>query len=777
MKQFLSNSPSGTEPGLPGRALRTTLGLLPVLAVSTGMGLPVIAQEVIELDPLTLQAGKGESASGYKTTNSSSAKRPAAIVDTPKSVTVITQKQIEERGATSLSEILSTTPGITIRAGEGGVQAGDNIYIRGFDASTETMIDGIRNSSRTSYESFNLESVEVTRGSDGAEAGAGAEGGSVNLNTKVPLPGKFDTVGLSYGTGNYKRATLDSNREFGAFGARLNLMYQDADDLGGKKGKTSDRIGIAPTLSYAISDATKVTAGLYYYKNEDMPDYGVRMSAASTAADYRRGAGTADDPFRPIDVPAGTFYATPGRDFTDTSNASGYVRLDHAFSDSLKLTATLRKNRDVTRYVVTQPGTTSATGIARSQKSTNRETETLSFNAQLSGDTVIGGQKHSFGIGVDISKADTTAYRWIVDGVPGASVPSPTGEIAYVDPDLGYFPVSFETGTRSSLGSTTSKSLYAFDVVELSPKWSASFGVNLTNYDSSTTSYNADGTTIATTTVNGATVPNDFSKSTTVSSGSVGLVFKPNDKGRIYASVATASNPIGLGSTPTESTTSAGNINLDPETSTSFELGTKWLLMDDQLMLSANLFLTDKENARVAGDDGTFENIGETRSKGIELGFAGQITPKWGISGGYVYQDVKMVDGGFQNIGTAAAPNYIPNIANGKQLAKVPKQSFSLWTTYAVTDQLTLGGGATYVGKRVASYSRDTATNEGYAGAVLPSSWRVDLMAAYQLAENTSLQLNVNNLFDKQIYGDSHVTQHVLTEPGRNFVLTLKHTF
>ncbi len=383
MKEHPTLPHGGTDARSVGEtAIRTTLGLLPVIAISTGMAFPAFAQTTttttttqksVELDPVLLQGQAAEGDTSYKTDSSANEKRPTPVLDTAKSTTTITKRQIEERGATTLSDILATTPGITIRAGEGGVQAGDNIYIRGLDASTETLIDGVRNTSRTSYEAFNLESIEITRGSDGAESGAGSEGGSVSLNTKKPRPGKFDDVSLSFGTGNYKRATLDSNREFGDIGARLNLMYQDADDLGGKKGKTSKRYGIAPSLSYAISDATKLTAGLYYYKNEDMPDYGVRMTGSATNPTYGVGSGTAADPYQPIKVPTDTYYGTPGRDFTDNSNASGYLRLDHDFSDDLKFSATLRKNRDVTKYVVTQPATT-ATEISRGQKSTNRET-------------------------------------------------------------------------------------------------------------------------------------------------------------------------------------------------------------------------------------------------------------------------------------------------------------------------------------------------------------------------------------------------------------------
>ncbi|WP_158585657.1 TonB-dependent receptor [Pseudooceanicola sediminis] len=723
-----------------------TLGLLPIIAITAAVSGPAFAQTV-DLDPITVQSDvEGEAANNYTVTNSASGKATAPLIDTPQSVTVITRKEMEERGATSLYDVLRTTPGITMRAGEGGTPAGDIPQIRGFDASDDILVDGLRNSSRTSYESFNLETVEITRGSDGSAAGAGAAGGTINLNSKVPQPGTFDDVSLTYGTGNYKRATLDSNRQIGDLGVRLNLMYQDADDLGGKEGKTSKRYGIAPSLSYQIDEDTKVTAGLYYYKNEDMPDYGVRMSNDNVPDAYRVGSGTAEDPWQPIDVPTDTFYGTPGRDFSDNETQSAYVRLDHDFASGLSFAATLRATHDETRYLVTQPGISSTDEISRGAKSGNRENDTLAFNAQIKGESDILGLNHSFAFGLDVSKSDATRF--------GGYSYSPTpGNVAYVNPDLGNWTGTITAGDANQWHTTRSTTLYAFDTVDLSPQFEASFGLSLNRYDVTSDTETTSDTT----------------KSDLVN-GSLGLVYKPTEQGRIYASINSASTPGGQGAgTGGESADDSLN-DLDPEQTITYEVGTKWLMFNDQLMLSASLFRTEKDNARVTTELGEEENIGKTRAQGVELGFAGQITDQWGISGGYVYQDVKLVDGGYSTPRGGGTP--YPNPGNGKQLTKIPKNTFSLWTTYEVNDALTFGAGASYVDERVASYSTD-----GSVAGLIPSSWQADLMVSYKFNQDTSLQLNVNNVFDEHVYGDSHVTQHVYTEPGRNFAITLKHSF
>lgn len=172
-----TKSGSGTAP------LRTTLGLLPVLAVSGGMALPAFAQEEgIVLDPLTLQATQGEAAAGYRVTESASDKATAPLLDTPRTVTVVTEKVIEERGATSLEDILRTTPGVTLGTGEGGTPFGTRPYVRGFEASTDISVDGIRSLGRSTYEAFNLESVQINMGADGVASGRGSTGATSILS-------------------------------------------------------------------------------------------------------------------------------------------------------------------------------------------------------------------------------------------------------------------------------------------------------------------------------------------------------------------------------------------------------------------------------------------------------------------------------------------------------------------------------------------------------------------------------------------------------------------
>ena len=133
-----------------------------------------------------------EAEDSYKEEVLSSPKYTELARDTPQTVTVIPKQLIEDQKLLTMRDILSTVPGITFGAGEGGGGYGDSITIRGFTGSSDIMIDGVRDSAQyTRSDSFNLEQVEVVNGASSVYSGAGSVGGSVNLVSKVARRGRF----------------------------------------------------------------------------------------------------------------------------------------------------------------------------------------------------------------------------------------------------------------------------------------------------------------------------------------------------------------------------------------------------------------------------------------------------------------------------------------------------------------------------------------------------------------------------------------------------------
>ena len=168
------------------------------------------------------------------------------------------------------------------------------------------------------------------------------------------------------------------------------------------------------------------------------------------------------------------------------------------------------------------------------------------------------------------------------------------------------------------------------------------------------------------------------------------------------------------------------------------------------------MFKTEKSNARVNDANGLPMNIGETEVTGFELSVNGQITRKWQTFASYTYLDGELVKG----VGTG--------VDDGNAIPSTPEHSFSFWTTYHLLPQLTIGGGANYVDSR---FGNTANTIE------VPSYWRYDAMAAYQVSKNLDVQLNVQNLTDKryfdQVYG-SHMA-HVAA--GRTALLSTNFHF
>jgi catecholate siderophore receptor len=365
------------------------------------------AEPARELGKISVEAG--EEVSEFKADEASSRKYTAPLLDTPKSVTVITQEVLRSTGSTSLVEALRTTPGITLGAGEGGNPVGDRPFLRGFDTQSSTFIDGMRDIGAQSREVFNLESVEVSKGPGGAYDGRGAAGGSLNLVTKAPRARSFLAGTVGGGTDNYRRATLDGNVAFGeAAGLRLNAMYHDAD-VPGRNEVFNKRWGVAPSLGFGMGTDTTVTLGYYHLQSDNFPDTGIpydnplfRARADAPPRVLQTGNGDA------IDVNRNTFYGLVDRDFYKDKADIATARVEHRFSDTLSLRNTARYSETGQDYIWTQPD--DSKGIIYYGQLWRRvytrvsQVQTIANQTELAGRIESGALKHSFAGGIELSR-------------------------------------------------------------------------------------------------------------------------------------------------------------------------------------------------------------------------------------------------------------------------------------------------------------------------------------------------------------------------------------
>src|SRR5262245_5928870 len=162
----------------------------------------------------------------------SSPKITQDILDMPQTISVVSKEVLQQQGATTLSQALRNTPGVTFLLGENGNTAtGDSIFMRGFDTQGSIFIDGIRDLGTISRDTFNTEQVEIAKGPAGPDYGRSAASGYINLASEVPTTEGFTAGSASYGTASNGRITGDFNHQIGTGGTafRLNVMGQDGE--------------------------------------------------------------------------------------------------------------------------------------------------------------------------------------------------------------------------------------------------------------------------------------------------------------------------------------------------------------------------------------------------------------------------------------------------------------------------------------------------------------------------------------------------------------------
>lgn len=717
----------------------------PAPVATTAPVLAAAQPSVIQLEPIDLFGTAVRSQAPapqqymeqYKVDGVSSLKFTQPLLDTPRSITVITQREIEERGDASLVEVLRTTPGITLGSGEGGTPVGDRPFIRGFEASTDIFIDGQRSLGRSAYESFATEAIEVAKGPGSAETGRGSTGGSLNIVTKQPADENFFHSNSTLGTDSYKRQTIDANyyAPSADVAVRLNALFHDAD-VPGRGPRDERRIGVAPSLAWGLRGPTQAVLSFYHTKSEEIPDLGVPFETASYWAAKGVTVG-ANDVLHPVDdIDRDNFYGSVHRDFRDVTTTIGTFKLRHEFENGLTAQNVFSYNRGKNEYAITRP-TINASGVmvARDLRSSARRNTSWGNRTDFTYELDTGPVAHDLAFGVEITRDKLEAAN-LTFSTPASLSALPPTDLYNPDPWTP-FPWTPTIGEYGDPTRTKTASAYIFDTLKFNDQWLLNLGLRYDDYKVSS----------------GA-----LENHSKMWNYQAGLTYKPTPEGSLYVAFGTSSNPSGetAGQSGGADGAAGGGLsgntaNLDPEETRSFEAGVKWDFFDGRLGATAAAFYTDKTNQRAADPTtGLVALVGNSEAKGFELGLRGEITDRWRVAAGYTYVDSVIKDDG-------AGTN------DGNKAKYIAPHSASLWTTYDVTPKLTLGGGVSYMSDR---FANDANTLE------LPSHVRVDLMGSYAVNDNFTLRVNANNVFDEKIYDGSHVGLFANMAPGRLITVT-----
>jgi catecholate siderophore receptor len=710
--------------------------------------------------------------------NPSSPKFTAELLDTPKSVSIVTEKLIQETGATSLQEALRMVPGITFGAGEGGNPTGDRPFIRGFDSQSNIFVDGLRDVGSQTREIFDLEQVEVVKGPSSAYGGRDSGGGSINLVSKTPKLKNETSVSMGAGTDDYARGTVDGNYVIGeGIAARVNLMKHESD-IAGRDAANVDRWGIAPSIAFGLNSPAQLIIGHYHMQSDDLPDaggfpYSNPFSSGPNVS--RNGDGS------PLVPDRNNYYGLVDRDFQRTRADISTVDASYDFGGH-KLRNIARLGNTSNDYLWTQPddskGNPNLYGTLW-RRTNSRAVDLKNFTDQLSltGSFASGSLKHSYSAGVEYSDEKMTRGSYLMS--PGTNNPLTGGTgCPTTGAATGYNCTDFNNPNPNDPWSanqnvyrsakaldvrqtTKTGSVYAFDTVEFNEQWSINLGLRYDDY-----------ATELVTPVNG-NAPTVLNNDNDFINYQAGVVFKPVANGSIYLSYGTSSTPPGMDGGDGSDGITAANADLEPQETRNLELGTKWDLFDKRLNVTAAIFHTELDNARVVIDNGTTRNAGKKVISGFELGFTGQLTDAWSLYGGYTYLDSELKDNGFvcsvsSRTGCPAPGVWVTSPNNGNVFPNTAKHSANLWTSYRFPFGLTVGAGASYADKQYG----DVANIKW-----IPSYTRWDAMASYAIQDNISLQLNLQNLTDKVYFTKAYASHYASIAPGRSATLALNVRF
>jgi len=734
----------------------------------------------------------------YKARTSGDERHTRPLAETPQNITVLTKSAIDDSGSTDLRQILDAQPGITLGTGENGNAFGDRYIIRGQEARSDVFVDGLRDPGMTIRESFATEQIEISKGPNSSFAGRGTSGGAINAITKQATRDyDFTKVSTGFGTDHHTRLTLDANDVLSdEFAVRANGLYS-YEEVPDRAPADRDRKGFALSGLYTPTKDLDITLDYYTLRANDTPDLGGFL--VGTVPNRR--------PARHVPV-----YAQEA-DFLQSDVDTLTARVKYRFTDDVRLTNLTRYGKSDNGYVATgaRAATTNAmnaTGqydtITLSTHQGWQEVEYFANQTNLFLDAELGGMKHEFIVGLEYTKHNVLNGNYNV-AASGQNCITGTGTT------LNAFCVTAADGSRynglntlmnrqSSKGdwdqdwSIGTTSLSVMDTVDLTDKLTLFAGLRYDFYDYELKAlWNHDGDTTA----NGVTAtPNvrgDFTDDGGFLSDHIGLTYQLTDQGNIYLSYATA-NDINGGESDVgtssgygglavnykcvdRTNTNAvlrgcdpnGSIEADPEKSVSIELGTKWNVLDDSLLLTAAVFQINKKDVMEgSGYDagGTF-NTGKNRVRGVELGLVGDVTANLTAQAGLTVMDSEVLD-------SATLAN------EGKELSNFAKKSVFTQLRYEFTEQFALGGGVRYEGEKFAGQP-DTAAAYGTDGRYsqpIPSYSVYDLFATYRFNRDLDMRLNVNNVTDRDYYLAGYRSGSFLyMGDARSYRLTLNYEF
>ncbi|WP_408980386.1 TonB-dependent siderophore receptor [Pseudomonas sp. B21-048] len=660
---------------------------------------PLWAQP-LELPATDIQASRVSQDTGYTTSQASTAsKSNVPIKEEAQSVNVVTQQTLSDYQVRSLDDAMKFVSGIS--QGNSLGNSRDSLVKRGFGTNDDGSIlrDGVRSNLGHNF-SATTDRIEVLKGPASMLYGALEPGGLINVISKQPEYTQSTTLsGSAYSEGGGTLA-VDTTGPLGDTGLAYRLIAERGHEDYWRNYGVNESTLVAPSLSWT-GDRASLTLS-YEYNDYSSPFDRGTVFTNGHPADINYDKRLDEKWAKSVGI-----------------REVATARFEYQLNDDWKTRVTYGWNNDRYSLSIAQPSSLTGNTLRRAANGAHYDDETRYTSWDFIGQQELLGQRHDLLVGVDTEASDQfrgKTYRNTVQS--GFNITSPVyGRLA--EPSL----ISAKDSDLSNR--LTSSSVYFKDNWHLDDRWILVLGGRQQHYDQYSDQGRGGSYKVNRDDNGDAFVP------------FVGLVYKATDTLSLYGNYSRSFKP-------NTQVDDAGHT-FDPEEGRSYEVGAKY---DPLPGLNINLALFDivKKNVvttQTINGVSLSEAAGKVGSQGLELDITGRVAERWDLIGTYAYTHTQILDD--------------PD-DEGHRLADAPKHTASLYLTHHLNVPTKFGAwhagaGARYIGERAANNANDFWLNS-YTVADAFVRWESPLFGY-----KTSLQFNVDNLFDKQYYPSSTGSQ------------------
>ena len=644
-------------------------------------------------------------------------KTPVPILNVPQSLSIVTDEDIRAQGFRSLGDIVRYTPGVNTSQGEGHRDA---IVFRGVRSTADFYLDGMRDDVQYYRSLYNLEQIEILRGPNALLFGRGGTGGIVNRVTKKGIINEdFGSIDIGFDTFGAYDFSFDVNTPLSEnMALRINAHNDYLENH--RDYYDGDRYGFNPTLKIKLSDKTTLDVSYEHANHERFIDRGIPTANGVPVEAFEKI--TFGDPDLNVQtLKADIAKGILSHQFSDTMKGNITVQ----YSDYEKLYQNLyASDYDAATNIVEMDGYLDPTERRNFIISGNLVTE---FETGSVGHTVLLGaenidtENENFRFNTFFSNTQDDNETFNVTRPMDFSV-NAAGQASTVD-----FTTDLKNKTTSDIKVT---SFFIQDQIDLNDQFKIMLGGRFDSFDITVVDVDDAVTT---------------SRKDEEFSPRAGLIFKPQENTSLFVSYSESFLPR---SGEQFKTLSADNSRLDPDVFENTEVGFKWDIQDD---LSFTLSYFDSEQVQAVRDSVTGETSEVTglTVDGIEMQLKGQVSDRFSITAGYSNMEGETSSGG--------APR------------EIPETTFSLWSMYEVNDKFGLGLGITY--------QDESFIGNNNTSRKLPDYERIDLAAYYNVSEETTITLNVENLTDELYFPHSHSSHQASVGEPLNARVSLRRNF